>query len=223
MNKLAKWIIPALLAILVLLPVSQVNEVSAASQYEDGEYKLPLEVLDASGSGTSTADQYIVSPAKLIVEDGKNKIQITIKESSMLKSLTVGSAAKTVSTDEANDTRVEQFEVADLDQVVSGKMHVVVPEMPGFPGYDKNHDVQFKFDTSGLSGSSGEKDSDANGASGENGDKDNNDGNGETDEDESGVVPSEDNPQTGDNAPILLFAVVLLASGLIFVRRVATK
>lgn len=217
MNKLTKWIIPALLAILVLLPVSQGNEVSAASQYEDGEYELPLEVLDASGSGTSTADQYIVSPANLIVEDGKNLVQITIKESSMLKSLTVGSSTQTISEDEANDTRVEQFEVADLDQVVSGKMHVVVPEMPDFPGYDKNHDVQFKFDTSGLPGGQADDESE------ENDENDKGDSNDEKDEDENGVAPSEDNPKTGDSAPILLFAVALLASGLIFVRRVATK
>lgn len=205
MRKLTKFFVPMLLAILVFLPVTQADQVAAA-QFEDGEYNLSFQVLDGSG-GTSTAADYLTS-AKLIVENGQNKVQMHVKSSSMLKSLTVnGATASTVSSNEGNDTRVVQFAASTLDGNLSGSMHVVVPAEQLPPnGYDKNHTVTFKFNTSGIPTASGESvDS--------------------SDEEttEAGTPAPEENPPTGDNAPILLFSIVLLASGIFLVRKVAVK
>src|SRR5699024_11622412 len=101
----------------------------------------------------------------------------------------------------------------DLDQVLSGTMHVVVPDL-----YDEKYDVRFSFDTSGIPGEGATDDE-----SEENDENDKGDSNDEKDEDENGVATSEDNPKTGDSAPILLFAVVLLASGFVFIRKVAMR
>src|SRR5699024_3079522 len=116
MNKLTKRIIPALLAILVLLPVSQGNEVSAASQYENGEYSVSLTVLKGDSDEASVANDFISSKAKVIVADGTNTVQITVTQASMLKSLKIGtSEVKEISSD--GETAVLEFKTDDLDQV----------------------------------------------------------------------------------------------------------
>lgn len=212
MKKLTKIFAPILLALLVLLPVSQ-DQVAAASKYKDGEYRLPFNVLKSDGSGTSAAAEYL-SSATLIVKDGQNTVRMNVKNSSMLRNLTVnGATANTVSSNDGDDTRVVQFVASNLDGNVSGTMHVVVPaEVLPPNGYDENYNVQFTFDTSGIatqSGSSTEGD-----GSGDN--------EGATNSEPGNKTP-EENPPTGDNAPILLFTVILLASGIVLVRKVAFK
>lgn len=211
MRKFVNMFIPVLLAMFVLLPVTQGDVAAAASKYKDGEYGITLNVLKNSSDEASIASDYINSAAKLIVKDGKNIVQANVKDSSMLKSLSVGpSAVTTVSENKSADTRVIQFEVADLSQTVNGSMHVVVPKTDDFPGYDKEHEVRFSFDASGVAtaGSQGSTDDE------------------KSDEDATagaGNGDAEDNPPTSDNAPILLFTVVLLASGFMLVRKFAFK
>lgn len=196
MRKFVTMFIPVLLALLVLLPVTEKDQAAAATKYEDGEYSITVNILKGSSDEASIASDYISSSAKLVVKDGKNIVHANVKESSMLKSLTVGSS--TIS----NVGSVVQFEVADLSKTVNGSMHVIVPKTDDFPGYDKEHNVRFQFDVPGAATASGEeKDSDEAAVSGE----------------------AEDNPPTSDNAPILLFTVVLLASGFMLVRKFAIK
>src|SRR5699024_6762002 len=110
MQKVMKFFVP----MLVLLPFTQADEVSAASTFEDGEYNLPFQVL-SEGGGESVAAEYL-STAKLIVSGGKNTVQMNVSSSSMLKSLTVnGAIANTVSSNEGNDTRVVQFNASSLE------------------------------------------------------------------------------------------------------------
>ena len=223
MRKFTKIIVPFLLAILVLLPVTQADQVAAASKYEEGEYSLPFSVLKSDGSGTSAAAEYL-SSAKLIVKDGKNTVQMTVSNSSMLKSLTVnGATANTISSNESEDTRVVQFTASNLDGNLNGTMHVVVPaEVLPPNGYDENYDVQFSFNTSEVPTQSSSK-----GTEGEETDEENGQGNSD-DENKEGETTvagkdKEENPPTGDNAPILLFTVVLVASGIVLVRKFAIK
>ena len=211
MQKVMKFFVPMFVAILVLLPFTQADEVSAASTFEDGEYDLPFQVKSSSG-GESTAGKYLKS-GKLIVKDGKNTVQMTVSESSMLKELTIdGASETTVQEDEVKNTRVAQFVVGNIDKPLDGKMHVVVPEIEG---YDNEYMVQFVFNTSKIPGGSEEQTEDESDEINES--NDNNENN------EDGTASPEDNPKTGDNTPILILTVVLLASGFVLVRKVAFK
>jgi|SRR5699024_4858260 len=225
MQKVMKFFVPMFVAILVLLPFTQADEVSAASTFEDGEYNISMSVL-SEGGGTSIANDYLSNSATLVVKDGKNTLHLTVKQDAdMVKATTVGGkkGSKSGSTFTFNDI--------DLSQNMSGTMHVVVPKEQLPPnGYDKNHTVTFTFDTSNIpaKGDSGKAEDSKkdNEEAGEpvdkNKDKDNENKNNE-DEDATGQTTAEENPPTGDHAPILLFTVVLLASGMVLVRKVAFK
>src|SRR5690625_4514227 len=210
MRKFTKIIVPFLLAILVLLPVTQADQVAAASKYEEGEYTLPFSVLKENSNETSIAADYMKSPAKLIVKDGKNLVQVTLTHKSYWQSFSVSSSSVETITDGA-DTRLVQFEVGDLDQLVTANMHIIVEDID----YDSKYNVRLQFDTSNLPGASSSADEKTGEENGED----------ESTEDDTAVGEKgpEENPPTGDNAPILLLTVVLLASGLMLVRKVAFK
>lgn len=217
MQKVMKFFVPMFVAILVLLPFTQADEVSAASTFEDGEYNISMSVL-SEGGGTSIADDYLSNNATLVVKDGKNTLHLTVEQDAeMVKATTVGG------TKGSKNGSTFTFNNIDLSQSMSGTMHVVVPKEQLPPkGYDKNHTVTFNFDTSNVpsQGSSGKAKELKQGE--EPVDKGNEDKNKE-DEDKTGQTAAEENPPTGDNAPILLFTVVLLASGIVLVRKVAFK
>ncbi|MFS0645304.1 NEAT domain-containing protein [Siminovitchia sp. 179-K 8D1 HS] len=48
--------------------------------------------------------------------------------------------------DEEKDTKVVEFEVSDLDQILNAKVHIIVP----FINYDNKYDIRFKFDPSKM-------------------------------------------------------------------------
>src|SRR5690625_134913 len=54
-----------------------------------------------------------------------------------------------VSKDEANDTKVVQFEVDDIDAILDAKVHIIVTGIPGLD-YDNKYDIRFNFDTSDI-------------------------------------------------------------------------
>lgn len=214
MKNLYKVILSFLIVVITLFPTIQSQTVEAASKYAEGEYNLPFTVLKGDSDEASMTNDYLISPGKLIVKDGKNIVQITLKNSSWWQDFSVASSGVTVLSD-ANDTRVVQFEVANLDQILNSKIHVIVPDID----YDNKYDVRFKFDTSGLKsdgsndgGANNEEKSSGKATEGQNG-NDNTDGEKEV----------EGNPKTGDHTPIVLLSVGLIASGLILVRKLAIR
>ena len=226
MQKIMKFFVPMFVAIIVLLPFTQVDEVSAASTFEDGEYELPMSVL-SEGGGTSIADDYLSNSATLVVKDGKNTLHLTVdQDADMVKAITVGG------TKGSKNGSTFAFNNIELSQSMSGTMHVVVPKEQLPPnGYDKNHTVTFTFDTSNVptEASPGkteepEEEGEPGNKEGESGNEEEEPGNKDNEDDETtGQTSPEDNPQTGDNTPILLLTVVLLASGFVLVRKVAFK
>lgn len=171
---------------------------NAEAAYADGEYQLPFTILKADGSEKSKADDYVNKPAKLIVKNGKYTVQMTLKNSSWWKSFTVESKPVKVISD-AKDARIVQFEVSDLNKLVKGHIHIVIPDIK----YDSGYDIRFQFDTSKLGSSAGSNAaSNGNSVSGE---------------------KVEENPPTGDNAPIFMLAIGLLASGLLLFRKLALR
>lgn len=125
--------------------------VFAASNLEDGTYSLPVKVLKANSSEVSMMQNYIEPVASLIVKGGKQYAQMTLKDSSSITGFKVEqngtlTAAKIISSHPEKNTRVVEFEVANLSASLKGWVSVYI-EMPGFL-YDHNYDIQLKFDPS---------------------------------------------------------------------------
>ena len=85
---------------------------------------------------------------------------MTLKNSSWWKSFTVESKPVKVISD-SNDKRVVQFEVSDVNKLVKGHIHIVVPDI----NYDSSYDIRLQFDTSKIG--AGKAASSGNSASGE--------------------------------------------------------
>lgn len=218
MNKKPKIFISFLIMIFTVLSMAQLSPVKAASEYADGEYNLPFTVLKDSSDEESMTNDYMTSPAKLVVKDGKNLVQVNLKNSSWWQYFKVQSGGNFVDVtvlSEGNDTELVQFEVQDLDQLLNAKIHVIVPDI----NYDNKYDIRFKFNTSNLSATAAEETNDT--------------GEKEVNKEDKNVVAGkkqendkvepEKNPKTSDNTPILLLSLVLLGSGFVVVRKIAFK
>jgi|SRR5699024_1707068 len=183
---------------------------ASAASFQNGTYDLTYEIKDASGNSTSIADGYFLKPAKVTVEDGTYFAQFTVKNAEWIKSVSgpYGSAT-VVSEDKANDQKVLKVQVSDISSPVDLSMHIVVPEDVAGMEYDNNHKAKAVFQTDNIpTGSSENEESEA---------TDTNEN--ATDEDDAGTVAPEDNPKTGDEAPILLFGLLAALSLLFLVFR----
>ena len=148
MSKVLK-VLFSLLIMLTVFPVVQSNSVEAASKYADGEYSLPFSVLKNTSDEQSVTNDYMTSPAKLVVKNGKNYIQVSLKNKSWWQYFKVqngGSFGNVTVLSEGKDTQLVQFEVQDVDKLVNAKVHIIVPEI----NYDNKYDVRFKFNTSNV-------------------------------------------------------------------------
>ena len=201
---------------------------------EDGEYDLPFEVLHADKDQVSVADEYFEKPAKLIVKDGKFTVETTLKNSSWWQSFQVASNdgfvdVTEISKNNAEDTSVVQFNVQNLNEILNGKVHIIVTGIPGFE-YDNKYDIRFNFDPSEiplencLPGKNGTNDDDENIGKQVVDKKD--DGNKDVDDldfdrDADGSLTKSDNqqgkgdninPKTADTSKVILFVLLLVGS-----------
>lgn len=175
----------AITAIIFSLAVWPTGVASAA--IADGTYDIDYEIKEAGSNNTSIADGYFAKPAKLIVENGTNYVQLTVTSSEWIKSLSgPHGAVDVISEDKANNKRVVKFKAGDISQPVTLKMHIVVPEKIAGMKYDNQHTARAVFDVSGLG-----------------------DGGAGAQSDSEKVV---DNPPTGDNSSIALYVTLLVGS-----------
>lgn len=143
-----------LLALFTILPALAPEKAAAATMFADGEYSVPFTVLKDTGNEQSTTAEYMVSPAKVIVQNDKVFAVVTLNNSSWwqyFKVQTGGGFAdvQVLSNDTTNDKRVVKFEVKDIGQLVNAKIHVIVTGIPGFT-YDNKYDIRFKFNSSTI-------------------------------------------------------------------------
>ncbi|MCY1118443.1 NEAT domain-containing protein [Bacillus safensis] len=125
---------------------------SAQNQLKDGVYRIHYSVLKGDTDESSRMSDYFSHPASLTVKNGKQTISFTVKDHKSVASLKTekdGSyqEAKTVSKDEAKNTRVVSFDVDDLKNEVKGKVHIVVAAA----NYDQTYDIRFQFDPKSIS------------------------------------------------------------------------
>lgn len=176
------------------------NSEAHAVTYADGTYDISFEMKEAGSNNTSIADGYFTKPAKLVVKNGANYIQLTTNESDWIKSMS-GPMGSATDVSESGNSRTVQFEVGDLSNPVNMNMHVVVPEEVAGMEYDHNHSVRVVFNAENIpavtSGSTEAK-TDAK-------------------EDVEHIAAGTDdttekNPKTGDTTPIGVYVFLLLAS-----------
>src|SRR5690625_765142 len=93
---------------LVFLPAGNVS----AATFADGTYDVPFELKEAGSNNTSIADGYFSKPAKLIVKNGVNYVQLTVSSSDYVKSISGPNGGATVISD-GGDTETRHFERSD--------------------------------------------------------------------------------------------------------------
>lgn len=132
-------------------------QASAANVFADGEYTVPFTVLKDTSNEVSTTADYMVSPAKVHMQNDKATVTVTLNNSSWWQYFKVnGRDVQVVSENTGTDKRVVKFDVADLNQLVNAKIHIIVTGIPGF-NYDNEYDIRFKFNTASIPAPAPEK------------------------------------------------------------------
>ena len=121
-----------------------------------------MKFLQVENDDKSATAQYVKSPAKIVVEDGKTYAYVTLLHSKWWQSLKVQTKqpgtftetnfvdAEVISEDEKENTRVVKFEVQDLSKELNAKIHIIVTGVPGLGEYDHSYDIRLKFDDSKI-------------------------------------------------------------------------
>ena len=202
MLSLEKTSLIALICMITLLLSPMGNAKAAMS---DGTYSVNYTVISPNDESVSIANDYFVKPAKLFVENGTMKVQLTLKNSKWITEFQGGNGGNAViSSNEAADTRVIQFNVNSLSSPLASSMKVDIDDM----NYHHKYTVRLKFDESSVSLISAPAKNtnsvNANVSAGEQTDK------------QKEVV---NNPQTSDTAATTLFVLLMGASLFLLVKQ----
>ncbi|MEC0183900.1 NEAT domain-containing protein [Paenibacillus peoriae] len=132
--------------IMTALVFALVAPLSAKAAAADGTYTVNYTVLKDQTNETSRLDSYLAKPAQVIVANGKNVVRLTVKSSNLITAFKVEqngqlTDATVVSTDSASNTRVVEFEIADLNAKVNAYAEISIPVI----GYTGKYDVQLQF------------------------------------------------------------------------------
>lgn len=111
----------------------------------DGTYSLNYQVNKPGSNSASMANDYFLKPAKLIVNNGKMTVQLTIKNSAWVTEFTPPGGATVISSNPAADQRIVQFNVSSLNSVTVA-MKIDIDDID----YHHSYSVDFVFDASGL-------------------------------------------------------------------------
>ncbi|MFB7318369.1 NEAT domain-containing protein [Bacillus safensis] len=135
-------------------PTTETNNGGAnqeTAQLKDGVYKLPFSMKKADKDELSRMNDYVVSPATLVVKNGRHFVSYTVKNSSAITSFQVGTGGKfeetlVAKTDEKADTRVIQYEAKSLSGAQAARVKIDIPAV----NYHEQYDVKLVYDTKGI-------------------------------------------------------------------------
>ena len=121
------------------------------AQLKDGVYKLPFSMKKADKGEPSRMNDYVVSPATLVVKNGRHFVSYTVKNSSAITSFQVGTGGKyeetlVAKTDQKADTRVIQYEAKSLSNDQAARVKIDIPAA----NYHEQYDVKLVYDTKGI-------------------------------------------------------------------------
>ena len=111
----------------------------------DGTYEVNYQVNKPGSNSASMANDYFLKPGKLVVNNGKMVMQLTIKKSAWVTEFNPPGGAKVISANEAADQRIVQFSVSNAN-LVTIAMKIDIDDIDYHHGYS----VDFVFNTSGL-------------------------------------------------------------------------
>lgn len=153
LNKIVSFLAIYLIVFSTFLPAFTAANTESPS-LANGEYTINFDVLKDGTNEVSVMDTYTEKPAKLFVDNGQNKVHLTLTHSDWIKEFKVEKAGEFVDAvvvDEKEEAkkRVIEFEVPNLAEKLNAKTHVVITGIPGF-NYDNRYTVQIQFDTDSL-------------------------------------------------------------------------
>ncbi|MCW4644242.1 NEAT domain-containing protein [Bacillus safensis] len=140
-------------------PTTETNNGGAdqeTAQLKDGVYKLPFSMKKADKDELSRMNDYVVSPATLVVKNGRHFVSYTVKNSSAITSFQVGTGGKfeethVAKTDKKADTRVIQYEAKSLSGAQAARVKIDIPAA----NYHEQYDVKIVYDTKGIASGEG--------------------------------------------------------------------
>lgn len=188
----------------------------AQAALSDGTYSVNYTVISPDDESVSMANDYFVKPAKVFVENGSMKVQLTIKNSKWITQFQAQNGGNSViSSNSSANTRVVKFNVSSLSSPTVAQIKVDIDDMD----YHHNYTIRLKFDESSASLVSApatettttETKTNATGSA-------NADASTSSDSSET-TTQVEDNPKTSDSATLGMFVMMLLASSLILVKK----
>ncbi|MGD6975233.1 NEAT domain-containing protein [Bacillus altitudinis] len=126
------------------------------AQLKDGVYKLPFSMKKADKDELSRMNDYVVSPATLVVKNGRHFVSYTVKNSSAITSFQVGTGGKfeetlVAKTDQKADTRVIQYEAKSVSSDQAARVKIDIPAA----NYHEQYDVKLVYDTKGIASGEG--------------------------------------------------------------------
>lgn len=130
-------------AALFLVAFTLPNNSSAA--IADGTYDVSYQVNKPGSNSASMANDYFLKPAKLIVNNGKMTMQLTIKNSSWVTQFNPPGGAKVISSNESATQRTVQFPVSNAN-LVTIAMKIDIDDID----YHHSYSVDFVFNSGGL-------------------------------------------------------------------------
>ncbi|PGZ09261.1 heme uptake protein IsdC [Bacillus cereus] len=227
-------VLPAFIITLVcMLAFLVMPSGQASAKLADGTYDINYVIKKAEDDSASMANDYFEKPAKLVVKNGEMRVQVPMNHSAWITEFKAPENgnfvdSKVISKDEAADKRTVEFKVDDLSKPLGVKIHVVVPSA----NYDHHYTIRFAFDANvkAVGGDNNAavvtKTDDQTKKDGQVKEEQKKEESKETNKDankgtnESGKAEKTDNPKTGDDACIGLFAALVLISGVFLVRKV---
>ena len=119
--------------------------INSSAAIADGTYDVSYQVNKPGSNSASMANDYFLKPAKLIVNNGKMTMQLTIKNSSWVTQFNPPGGAKVISSNESADQRIVQFPVSNAN-LVTIAMKIDIDDID----YHHSYSVDFVFNSGGL-------------------------------------------------------------------------
>ncbi|HHK5536916.1 TPA: NEAT domain-containing protein [Bacillus mobilis] len=151
MFKQFKMIIAVFAVLFTFIATVGLQDTKAATKLADGKYNIAFTVWKGDKDESSRMNSYFESPATVTVKDGKQYVSFKVKDSTSIKSLQVEKngqfvEATVLSENTKENTRIVEFEVADLSKKLNGKVKINIPII----NYDASYDIRFVFDGNSI-------------------------------------------------------------------------
>ncbi|OON47012.1 NEAT domain-containing protein [Bacillus anthracis] len=151
MFKQFKMIIAVFAVLFTFIATLGLQDAKAATKLADGKYNIAFTVWKGDKDESSRMNSYVKSPATLTVKNNKKYISFKVNSSSYIKGFQVEKDGQFVETtvlseNKKDNTRVVEFEVADLSKKLNGKVKINIPII----NYNASYDIRFVFDGNSI-------------------------------------------------------------------------